>query len=69
MRYDEFKKCLKVAGISVKELAEVLDMQPNSITNYRARGSVPRHLGVIASLLAVLATHGIDHSEVLTREE
>lgn len=58
MRYDEFKKCLKVAGLSVKELAELLDMQPNSITNYRAKGTVPRHLAVIATLLAALHAHG-----------
>ncbi len=65
MRYDEFKKCLKVAGLSVKELAELLDMQPNSITNYRARVSVPRHLEVVASLLAALESNGIDRSTVL----
>ncbi len=65
MRYDEFKQCLKVAGLSVKELAELLDMQPNSITNYRARGSVPRHLAVIAVLAAELLRHDVKVVDLL----
>lgn len=60
MSYDEFKVCLRTAGLSVKDLAALLAMQPNSITNYRAKGSVPKHLEVIALLIAALVRQGVD---------
>ena len=65
MSYDEFKDCLRSAQLSVRELAALLDMQPNSITNYRAKGTVPRHLAVIATLLATLAAQNIDARQLL----
>jgi len=67
MTYDEFKVLLRAANLTVRELAELLDMSPNSITNYRARGEVPRHLGAIAAMAAALVTAGINVSEVLRR--
>ncbi len=67
MTYDEFKDCLRLAGLSVRELAAVLDMQPNSITNYRAKGAVPRHLEVIVTLLATLVANDVDPIDVLNR--
>ena len=56
MMYDEFKTHLKEAQIPVKTLAAALGMNPTSITNYRGRGEVPRHLAVIATLLSVVAS-------------
>jgi hypothetical protein len=67
MSYDEFKRCLRAANLTIKDLAALLDMQPNSITNYRAKGMVPRHLAVIATLLATLVTRDIDPVDVLNR--
>lgn len=60
MSYDEFKVCLRTAGLSVKDLAALLEMQPNSITNYRAKGAVPKHLEVIALLITALVRQGVD---------
>lgn len=65
MSYDEFKECLQPTGLSVRELAALLQMKPNSITNYRSRGLVPRHLEVIATLLATLAAQHIDARQLL----
>lgn len=66
MMYDEFKKHLKEAQIPVKTLAAALEMNPNSITNYRGRGEVPRHLAVIATLLRAVAASDKSASEVLS---
>lgn len=69
MTYDEFKAKLKAADLSVRELASLLDMLPNSITNYRATGSVPRHLAVIATLAAALVEKGIDPRRLLQEDQ
>lgn len=66
MRYDEFKKHLKEARISVKTLAAILGMNPTSITNYRGKGEVPRHLAVIATLLGVVALNKLSIVDVLS---
>ena len=39
-------------------VAELLEMNPNSITNYRRTGTVPLHLAVIAVMLAELSARG-----------
>lgn len=69
MTYDEFKAKLKAAKLTVRELAEILEMRPNSITNYRAKGEVPRHLAVIAVLAAEVAAVGSTVQDVLQRNQ
>lgn len=66
MTYDDFKRSLKRARISIKDFAEILDMNPTSITNYKAKGRIPRHLSVVAVLLAALREHDGAVDEVLT---
>lgn len=60
MTYEQFKSELKRAGISIKGFAELLLMNPTSITNYRQKHEVPRHLALIAVMLAELSAHGYD---------
>ena len=60
MTYDQFKIELKQAGISVKGFAELLLMNPTSITNYRQKKEIPRHLAIIAVMLAELSARGLD---------
>jgi hypothetical protein len=60
MTYQQFKFELKRAGISVKGFAELLAMNPTSITNYRQKHEVPRHLAIIAVMLAELSVRGVD---------
>jgi len=66
MKYDEFKGILKKARIPVKSLAIILDMNPTSITNYRGKGQVPRHLAIIATLIGALVSHRISLTEILS---
>lgn len=58
MTYEEFKAELKKAKLSVKAFAELLEMNPTSITNYKRTGDVPRHLAAIAIMLAELTERG-----------
>lgn len=67
MSYDEFILELGKAGLSVRDFAALLNMRPNSVSNYSKRGEVPSHLGIIAALLAELRLNGITHEPVFDR--
>ncbi|WP_026345523.1 hypothetical protein [Novispirillum itersonii] len=69
MTYDEFKRQLGKAGVTAREFAELIKLNPNSITNYARQGAVPSHLAVIVALMGEMAEHGIDFRSVLDRIE
>ena len=69
MTYDEFRRQLGKAGITSREFAELIKLNPNSITNYARQGEVPSHLAVIVSLMGDMAEHGLDFRVVLSRIE
>lgn len=66
MVYDEFKRHLGKAGLSIKELAELLRQNPNSYTNYKTKGEVPDHLAVIVALMGEMADHGLDFRMIVS---
>lgn len=66
MQYSEFHQVLDDAGLSLREFALLMKLNPNSVTNYKKRGTVPSHLGVIACLLRELALHNIDYRSVIS---
>lgn len=65
MTYDEFQRHIGKAGLRLHEFASLMDMSPVSISNYRKRGDVPRHLSMIAVLLGEMAERGIDFRSIL----
>jgi len=67
--YDDFITELNKAGLSVRRFADLLRMQPNSISNNKKKGEVPDHLAVIASLLAEMSTRAIDFEPIFARLE
>ncbi len=67
MTYDEFRRQLGKAGLSVKGFAELIKQTPNSITNYAAQGGVPPHLAIIAALMGDMAEAGFDFRTTLAR--
>lgn len=67
MGYDEFKQILKEARVPVKTLAAVLGIQPTSLTNYSARGEVPRHIAVVATLIRELTVKNVPVEDALAR--
>ncbi len=66
MTYDEFQRQIAKAGLSNRGFADLIQMNPNSLTNY-AGGEVPTHLAVISALLGEMADRKIDFTTVLSR--
>lgn len=67
MEYEEFKRQLGKAGITVREFADLVRLQPNSVTNYARRGEVPSHLALIVTLMGEMAENQIDFRITLSR--
>lgn len=65
MTYKEFYRHLGKAGLSIREFADLVKMNHNSVTNCAKRGEVPSHLAVIATLLGGMADRKIDYRELL----
>ena len=60
MTYSEFQIELIKIGLSIKDLASLLGMHPNSITNYKSKEVLPLNLAIVITLLAELKINGID---------
>jgi hypothetical protein len=67
MTYMEFYRQLGKAGLSIREFAELVKMNQNSVTNCAKRGAVPTHLAVISALLGEMGDHKIDFRAVLSK--
>lgn len=69
MDYNEFQRNIGKAGLKLNEFANLMQMTPASLSNYRQKGLVPMHLAVIAVLLGEMADRGIDYREMLSKIE
>ncbi|XZG69052.1 hypothetical protein ACTSKR_10345 [Chitinibacteraceae bacterium HSL-7] len=67
MTYDDFLAELSKAGLSIRAFAELIGMNPNSVSNYASTGGVPHHLACIAALFAEMNARNIDFSVVIRR--
>lgn len=67
MTYDEFLCQLDKAGLTIREFAETVKMNRNSVTNLAKQGEVPSHLAVIATLMGVLSDHRIEFLDSLAQ--
>jgi hypothetical protein len=67
MTYDEFRRQIGKAGLTVKGFAELIKQTPNSITNYATHGEVPPHLAIISALMGDMAEAGQDFRTTLSR--
>ena len=65
MTYDEFQRQIGKAGLNIREFADLVKMNRNSVSNYARTGEVPSHLAVIAVLLGTMADHHIDFQTAL----
>lgn len=66
MEYQGFQAELRTAGLSVTAFANLVGMNPNSVSNY-AHSAVPQHLAYIAVLLAEVTRLGGDFRVPLVR--
>lgn len=67
MPYAEFLVELERAGLSVRSFAELIGMNPNSITNYACRGELPQHIALVAVLVSEMATRGLDYQSAIDK--
>ena len=61
MTYDDFRSELEQSGLSGREFARLLRLNPNTIANYKQVGEVPRLLAVIAVLVRTLEQNGVEY--------
>jgi hypothetical protein len=66
MTYEQFLVQLGKAGLSVRAFASLVGMNRNSVSNYAGRGKVPRHLALIAVLLAEMNVRGIAYQNIVS---
>lgn len=60
MTYEEFQTELLEMGLTIKELASLIGMNPNSITNYKCKEVIPLNLAITVSLISSLKSNGLD---------
>lgn len=69
VQYADFLKELGRAGLSVREFAGLIGMNPNSISNYARSGELPTHLSLIAVLIAGINELGGDYRQIMSKVE
>lgn len=68
MNYDELVRNIGKAGLTIKEFAELIKANPNSITNLSNKDkNVPKNLAIIAVLLGELVDNDIDYKPLFSR--
>jgi len=67
MDYQEFRRHLGKAGLTVNEYSALIDVRPSSISNYAKKVEVPRVHAVIAVMLGEAADRSVNFREVLAR--
>ena len=67
MPYADFLVELERTGLTVRSFAELIGMNPNSITNYATRGELPQHIALVVVLVAEMATRQIDYRSAIAK--
>ena len=67
MSYSDFLAELQKIGLSVRTFAELVGMNPNSISNYARKGELPSHLALLAVLIVGVSELGGDYRRVMSK--
>ena len=51
MNYEELTRNIAKAGLDIKEFAELIKANPNSITNLKSKEKMPKNIAIVAVLL------------------
>lgn len=65
MEYQEFRRHVGKAGLTMAAFARVIGVTPNTVTNYSRQGTVPRLYAITAVLMGDAADRGIDFRRLL----
>lgn len=64
MVYEELTRNIGKSGLKIKEFAELIKVNPSSITNLKKKGTVPKNLAIIAVLLGELVDKKIPYNHL-----
>lgn len=67
MQYEEFKRQIGKAGLTNRAFAELLDLNPISLSNLKSKVEVPYQLALIASFMADYKDRGLDFMEIIEK--
>ena len=67
MKYEEFKRNVGKAGLTLTDLAGLLNMNKGSVTNYGSSGVVSDSLAIIVTLMGEMADAGLDFKGPIAR--
>ena len=65
MTYAELQMTLLEMDLSIKDLATLLGMNPNSITNYKSTGIIPLNLAITVTLITHLKKAKLSPEEII----
>ena len=65
MTYAELHMMLLEMDLSIKDLATLLGMNPNSITNYKSTGMIPLHLAITVALISDSKKAGLSPEDII----
>ncbi len=65
MTYAELQMTLLEMDLSIKDLATLLGMNPNSITNYKSTGMIPLHLAITVALISHSKKAGLSPEDII----
>ena len=69
MPYADFLVELGKAGLTIRAFAELIGMNPNSVSNYARSGELPTHLALIAVLMVGISEMGGDYRQIMSKVE
>lgn len=67
MSYADFIAGLERIGLTVRAFAELIGMNPNSISNYARSDQLPSHLALIAVLVVAVSEMSGDYRNIISR--
>ena len=67
MKYEELTRNIAKAGLDIKEFAELIKANPNSITNLKSKEKMPKNIAVIAVLLGEMVDKGLDYKHLFEK--
>lgn len=65
MDYEELKRNIRKAGLDIKDFAELIKVNPNSITNLKSKEKMPKNIAIIAVLLGEMKEKGLPFKDYL----
>lgn len=65
MTYKEFQIALLELDWNIKDFAQILGMNPNSITNYKLKGYMPLQLSIIINLMLEMKKNDINYEDII----